>query len=98
MGEEWKKVTTEHFKFKEPGDEIKGVLIKKDSLNFGETSVGRYYIDTGKGVYVVLGTMRLDQDMAFVRMNQYIKITYMNDEPLEDGKRARKFEVHVRIS
>lgn len=95
MGEEYKKVESDVFKFETEGAVIEGRLIAvSDSAQFNNKV---YKIETDQGVKTVFGTVILDDLMAMVVIGKQVKILFIGEKEAKKGQNPTKlFEVFYK--
>lgn len=93
----WTKIEAPDFsRFGKPGDSIEGKLLKVGQTKFRNGTAGKYTVELETGEEVTFnGSVRLDDLMADVPINSFVRITYTGDTKTGSNFQMRNFDVEV---
>jgi len=92
--EEWKEIKPNIWKPEQPGDNITGVLISKDS-DKGSFNSQSYAISNQNGEFLVWGSTVLDDRMSYIEVGSKIKIEFVGEEANKKGQMVKIYKVFV---
>ena len=80
----------------EIGDVVEGFLTKKAFTPGPSDQIrGEYTISTNAGVLLVFGTSKIDQGLADVALDSYVRITYKGEDRTRNGNTVKLFDVEI---
>lgn len=88
-------ISTQLAKFDTPGITYTGVLMVKEQQTLSNNEVGRYVMKNDEAVFIVNGTVQLDEAMANAEVGQTIEILYIGESTTSAGWHVKNFEVYV---
>lgn len=91
----WEERTPDFFTFDQQGDEIEGMLVKVEQVQFQNGEVGRYTLRHDMGLSSFLGSTQVDSLLADVLIGTYIKLVYDGEIDTRGGRKMRSFKLYV---
>ena len=95
MGKKWKTIEPGVWKPEQKGDAIEGRLVNKVPRDDTKSMSAKYYVDNESGIQMVWGSAILEDRMAYVKVGQYIRITYNGQDKNKKGQKVNLFQVDV---
>ena len=82
--------------YENEGDHIEGILIKKGK-EVGPNNSNTYHLETPDGKHMMVwGTTILDSRMDFVKIDDYVRVTYKGKTKNKKGQDTKVFKVEVK--
>ena len=85
----YQEISPNLWTYEKDGDFVEGIVVAKED-NVGKNNAWLYSIDTPEGIKNVWGSTILDSKMAFIQVEDKIKITYLGLGEAKSGRNAPK--------
>lgn len=85
------------YTFQEVGAALKGFLTSKQQQVIQGKTVGRYIVKAGDDLWVINGTVQLDDSLAQVAVGEWVEIAWTGEQPTSGGYAVRQFDVFVGV-
>ena len=89
---EFEEIEPSVWKYEKEGDSVEGVLIRKEE-EVGPNKSNTYHLEKGEKQVMVWGTTIIDNKMSYVKVGEYVKITYKKTETNKLNQPVKVFKV-----
>ena len=93
--DEWKTIEPGIWKPEKEGENIIGVLVNKEPKDEQGGFSAKYYLDDGKGTWLVWGCAVIDDRMQYVKVGQKVRITFEGKTKNKRNQDVNLFKVEV---
>ena len=93
---EFEEIEPNVWKPQKDGDSIEGVIVRKDT-DVGTNKSNTYHLEKDGDQIMVWGSTVLDDRLAYVKVGEYVRITFKGTQPNKRGQETKIFKVEKGI-